>query len=664
MRFKILGSNVFLANNVVSVSLIWLLVFGQLFNPLTGTVSANPTKSDKVNVALSNDQRVLHVLNRLGYGVRPGELQKVKNLSLDRYIELQLHPGKIDDRIVEDKLKDFKTLSMSTAELFAKYPSPNILMKQLKDSGSLPPELEGLKEMREKGKKPAEEMSSNDTNSNVKEGKNEYRRALAQYYAENNLQFPQRVAFELQASRILRAVYSERQLQELMVDFWTNHFNVFIGKGPEKWLLVSYDRDTIRPNTMGKFHDLLLATAKSPAMLYYLDNHQSVSPNANIGNGKNNQRIRMRKRMFGIGMMSEMNEKPAQQKRMRRGINENYARELMELHTLGVDGGYTQKDVQEVARCFTGWTIINPRGRMNNKGGRLNQQGETGDFHFNPRLHDDGEKIVLGHKIPAGGGMEDGLKVLDILAKHPSTAKFIATKLCRRFVMDNPSNELVDRIASIFAKSNGDIRETLRAIFTSSQFNSKEAYRSKIKTPFELAISAIRTLGGDTNGGPQLIQWISRMGEPLYQYQAPTGYPDLAEAWVNTGGLLERLNFSLALASNSIAGTRIDMSQLGGTDAVNSVDKNRALEHFIQLILQGEISENTKSTLIKEWTTPSKAESLDDMSNSQMDQSMGMDDFRKRDLKFRKTRTANAKNIRPEMKLIGLILGTPEFQRQ
>ena len=410
---------------------------------------------------------------------------------------------------------------------------------------------------------------------------------------------------ELHASRILRAVYSERQLQEVMVDFWTNHFNVFAGKGADRWLLPSYDRDTIRPNAMAKFSTLLQATAQSPAMLFYLDNFQSVSPNANANRrGGPLQRLR-----------AQQQPQPQQQ---RRGINENYARELMELHTLGVDGGYTQKDVQEVARCFTGWTIFQPRGgaaavnAMMGEGARRN----AGTFFFNQRVHDDGEKTVLGHKIPAGGGIKDGLMVLDILAHHPSTAKFIATKLVRHFVADNPPQALVDRAAATFTKTDGDIRETLKTIFFSKEFNSTESYRAKIKRPFELVVSAIRTLGAETNGGPQTHQWIARMGEPLYGFQTPNGYSDAAESWVNTGALLERMNFGLALANNRIPGTRVSLSKLNG-------DQAKVMDEYLKTLLAGEISSSTRETLLKQ---------LDPAD--------------------------------PVTKVVGLILGTPEFQRQ
>ncbi|HEV8169919.1 MAG TPA: DUF1800 domain-containing protein, partial [Pyrinomonadaceae bacterium] len=403
--------------------------------------------------ALTEQQRILHVLNRLGFGARPGDVERVKAMGLENYINQQLNPEKISDSVAENKLAELSTLNMTTAELYGKYPQPGQLLRQLQARGMLPENLAEARENRVKGganAKPGEmpkddAMSAPQTQPPANPLDNEKNReAIQKYYRDNGLQRPQQIITELQASRILRAVYSERQLQEVMVDFWTNHFNVFANKGADRWLLTSYDRDTIRPFAMAKFSQLLEATAKSPAMLFYLDNFQSVSPDANAG------RLR-----------------PQQQ---RRGINENYARELMELHTLGVDGGYTQKDVQEVARCFTGWTIFQPRGGaaavaavMPGDGGRRNarrgdaMQRTAGTFFFNMRAHDDGEKMVLGHKIPAGGGIKDGLMVLDILAHHPSTAKFIATKLVRHFVADNPPPALVDRVAETFRKTDGDI---------------------------------------------------------------------------------------------------------------------------------------------------------------------------------------------------------------
>ncbi|HKG46977.1 MAG TPA: DUF1800 domain-containing protein [Pyrinomonadaceae bacterium] len=536
--------------------------------------------------SLSEEQRIVHVLNRLGFGARPADIERVKAVGLENYINQQLSPEKIVDSVAEGKVRELSVLNMPTAELYEKYPQPGQLMRQLQARGMLPAEMS---------------MEKPDNNQNPLENE-KYRKVLQEYYRENGLERPQRIIAELQASRILRAVYSERQLQEVMVDFWTNHFNIFAGKGADRWLLPAYDRDTIRPNAMGKFSTLLQATAQSPAMLFYLDNFQSVSPNANQRRG---------------GLLQQLRPQPQQPQRQRRGINENYARELMELHTLGVDGGYMQKDVQEIARCFTGWTIFQPRGGAAAVNAIMGEAGRrnAGTFFFNARVHDDGEKTVLGHKIPAGGGIKDGLMVLDILAHHPSTAKFIATKLVRHFVSDTPLQSLVDRVAAAFTKSDGDIRETLKTIFFSKEFNSTEAYRAKIKRPFELVISAIRALGADTNGGPATHQWIARMGEPLYGFQTPNGYSDAADAWVNTGGLLERMNFGLALANNRVQGTKVSLAKNG--------DQAKVMDEYLKTLLAGDISAATRETLLKQ------LEPAD-----------------------------------PVTKVVGLILGTPEFQRQ
>jgi uncharacterized protein (DUF1800 family) len=549
----------------------YLIVLTLMFSTLPLSTAAGQKKQ-----GLTEEQRILHVLNRLGFGPRPGDVARVKAVGLENYINQQLHPEKIADTITENKVRDLTVLNMTTAELYEKYPQPGQLLRQLQARGVMPSE------------------TTAETPGNPLQNE-KYREVLQKYYRENGLQQPQRIIAELQASRILRAVYSERQLHEVMVDFWTNHFNIFAGKGADRWLLPAYDRDTIRPHALGKFLPLLQATAQSPAMLFYLDNFQSVSPN--------------------------MNRPGPRAQQQRRGINENYARELMELHTLGVDGGYTQKDVQEVARCFTGWTIFQPRGAGAALNPRLGEAGrrKAGTFFFNFRAHDDGEKTVLGHKIPAGGGIKDGMVVLEILARHPATAKFIATKLVRHFVADDPPAALIERAAAAFTKSDGDIRETLKTIFFSKEFNSPEAYRAKVKRPFELAVSAIRALGAETNGGVGTHQWIARMGEPLYGFQTPNGYSDAAESWVNTGGLLERMNFGLALANNRVPGTRVDLGRLtnGETSHANVLDQT------LKTLLAGEISSATKEALLKQ------------LSDSD-----------------------------PPEKVVGLLLGTPEFQRQ
>src|SRR5205807_606565 len=657
--------------------------------------------SNRGAAKLNEDQRILHVLNRLGFGARPGDVERVKAIGLDKYIEQQLSPEKIDDSATEARLQNLETMRMITAELYGKYPEPGQLLRQLQQRGALPADLAAARDNRVKGGANAApnpnqpktegvsgEMQGPDAAKGNQAAKNpaandanpmnnaEYRKAMMEYFKENNLRPPQFLTGELQMSRILRAVYSERQLQEVMVDFWTNHFNVFAGKGADRWLLISYDRDTIRPNTLGKFYDLLLADAKSPAMLFYLDNFQSVSPNAQLPpllpNAAQNPLRALR-----------MSNNPQQQKQQqqRRGINENYARELMELHTLGVDGGYTQKDVQEVARCFTGWTIIAPRGAGSAAQGVMNGpmadmlRTKAGTFIFRPAVHDNGEKMVLGHKISAGGGEKDGLMVLDILAHHPATAKFIATKLVRHFVSDDPPPALVDRVAQTFLKTDGDIREVLKAIFSSAEFNSAAAYRAKVKRPFELAISAVRTLGADTNGGPQFHQWIARMGQPLYGFITPNGYSDVAENWVNTGALLERMNFALALASNRIPGTRVDLSRfVSDMGGAKSVDRDKLLDRFVTLIVGGEISAQTRETLLKQLNDqislpaalPTQTASMKAPENpfeaGFQRGILGPGGGGPQQQQLARVNPASIDN--PVVKIAGLILGSPEFQKQ
>jgi uncharacterized protein (DUF1800 family) len=700
-------------SRVLASALALALIAGTL--PAVGA----QTRARAATQKLSEDQRVSHVLNRLAFGSRPGDAERVRKMGVEKYIEQQLHPELIDDSASEARLAGLEALKLTNGELLAQYPQPNFLIKQMQREGKLPADLAQAASARKgaDATKPNDATKQTDANmmmsapnampnaagstatatpnaANVNPNpalpvaidpnRAEYRQAVAEFYKEHNLQMPQRITGELQASRIIRAVYSERQLQEVMVDFWTNHFNVYAPKGADRWFLVSYDRDVIRPHAFGKFEDLLVATAESPAMLFYLDNFQSVSPNA-----PQNQR---RAALFNRNPLlnnaagvrrDRMPQQPGQMpqpQRARRGINENYARELMELHTLGVDGGYTQKDVQEVARCFTGWTIMDPRGAANYAG--FVEEGKSGTFYFNPRLHDDGEKTVLGHTIPAGGGMKDGMMVLDILAHHPSTAKFIATKLARKFVMDEPTPALINRVATAYMKSDGDIRETLRAVFTSPEFNSPENYRAKIKTPFELAVSAIRALGGDTNGGPAIHQWIATMGEPLYQYQAPTGYPDTAEHWVNTGALLSRINFALALVSNRIPNTRVDLSRFAMNATGGALDKSRIIDEFASVILQGDISPQTKASLLKQLdeaaakpsaatmptapAPPANAAAMNaSASTDARGDAMNAPFANKRAAQQRAQVAANNNAPVSEVaRIAALILGSPEFQRQ
>jgi uncharacterized protein (DUF1800 family) len=404
-----------------------------------------------------------------------------------------------------------------------------------------------------------------------------------------------------------------------MDDFWFNHFNVFAGKGEDRYYLTAYERDVIQPHALGKFKDLLTSSAKSPAMLFYLDNFLSADPRAAQRLAQERaMRQQWRYRRFGQPLPPRPPQ-GQQKKQNERGLNENYGRELMELHTLGVDGGYTQKDVTEVARCFTGWTIEKPR--------------QNPEFRFDERLHDPDPKFVLGKKIHAGG-MKDGEEVIELLARNPSTAKFISTKLARRFVSDNPPPQLVARMAETFLNSDGDIKAVMHTMIFSPEFWSREAYHAKIKTPFELVVSAARALGTDVDMPLPLVAWVGRIGEPLYQCQPPTGYSDKADAWVNTGALLNRLNFSLALAGNRMRGSRTDVSSLLGVQT--SLDAKAALERAVQLFLGGQAAPTTVETLEKQLDNPEVVQAKLDDPVKQVD--LGV--------------------------VAGLVLGAPEFQRR
>ncbi len=708
--------------------LMLLAMFSPIFTAAANAQEAMMKKSSAMK-ALTEDQKILHVLNRLGYGARAGDIERVKATGLSKYIEQQLNPGAIDDAAADAKIKNLNVLKMSNDELFAKYPNGQAVLRmvaqreglnkgdvaqlrkknQVKGADDSQMQADGNPMTKENGAPAmdAKDKPDVDVSKLSDEDRARIQKEVADIYREQNLGRPQQISQQLSAARIMRAVYSERQLNEEMVDFWTNHFNVYAGKAATRWFLPEYDRDVIRPNALGNFKDLLLATAKSPAMLFYLDNFQSISPNSQNNNnrGANAQRLQkqiengnlnpqMRERLknrYGVNdeqldaRLKEMRANPQaapqnKQKKQQRGINENYAREIMELHTLGVDGGYTQKDIQEIARCFTGWTIFDPRGYRKFQGdgdGMDNKRADrlarvagvpdgldSGSFYFNERYHDGGEKIVLGQKINEGG-MKDGLKVLDILVNQPSTAKFIARKLAVKFVSDNPSEALVSRVADAFHNSKGDIKTTLRALFADKEFFAPENYRAKIKTPFDLTISAIRAVGADTNGGA-VQALLAKMGEPLYGYIAPTGYPDMAEDWVNTGALLERMNYSVALASNRIPGTRVNLSKFEGKT------KQEILDKAIATVLGGEVAPNTRAMLLKQIDQPLVEPKLETVSDetaminddSMMNQKNERIGGGKRGGGAQQARLLPPSGNAEVFKVVGLILGSPDFQRQ
>jgi uncharacterized protein (DUF1800 family) len=526
---------------------------------------------------LSKEQQVTHALDRLTFGPRPGDLARVKKLGLKKWIDLQLHPERIKESAeLEAKLRLLESLRLTPLETVERYPTPQMIRAMAEGRQPLPADVllrAGIERLIARYKfRKADDATKADLNADLepvksldevleplerrilRAGAPEQKRELLESMPPDKLEdllialprgqrqqllanapaevqrkimmlnAPQQVvAYDLLEAKLLRAIESKRQLVEELDDFWFNHFNVYYDKGSDRFLIPEYEREAIRPHVLGKFRELLEATAKSPAMLFYLDNFQSVRPDLDA-NAKN--------------------------RRVKRGLNENYGRELMELHTLGVNGGYTQRDVTEVARCFTGWTILEPR--------------RGGGFFYNDNWHDKGEKVVLGHVIPAGGGIEDGQKVLDILASHPSAAKFISTKLAQRFVADNPPPALIDKMAKAFLATGGDIREVMKAMLDSKEFWSQGAYRAKIKTPFEMVVSSVRALDAKVDSAWVLANQIGNLGEPLYRKQEPTGYSNLNADWMNSAALLARMNFAMQLSQNRMPGVKVTAAQSAG----------------------------------------------------------------------------------------------------
>ncbi len=559
---------------------------------------------------LSKEKKVAHALRRLTFGPRPGDIERVRATGVDKWIDQQLHPERIaENPTLEARLKPLASLAMTSAQIVESYPPPQVIRAMAEGRQPLPadPEqrrimerlAERFKRQQTQGQPPQppapgqgpfaefakrlepdqmrvlrngtpeeklqliaslpetkrneliETMPPNFRRDLLENSPTEIRRKMLQEFQPQQV-----VAHDLVEGKLTRAIYSNRQLQEVLTDFWYNHFNVYIDKGADRYLVTAYERDAIRPHVMGKFKDLLRATAEHPAMLFYLDNWQSVDPES-----------------FGAAAFRG----PRQP---RRGLNENYARELLELHTLGVDGGYTQKDVMEVARCFTGWSIQNP------------QRG--GDFLYNDRVHDKREKTVLGVKVPAGGGKEDGLQVLDIVVRHPSTARYISRRLAERFVADNPPAALVERMTKTFASTEGDLRAVLKTMLASKEFWTEGAYRAKMKSPLEMVASSVRAVDADVSFTAALGAKLQELGQPLYRKAEPTGYSNASEEWVNSTALLARMNFAQALTSNKLPGVKVDVGRLAGN---GSKAGSGASQQIARSLLQGDLTKPTQAAI-------------------------------------------------------------------
>lgn len=609
--------------------------------------SSTRATSPRHILQLTDEQCALHALNRLTFGPRPGDLQKVMDMDANDWIEQQLHPEEISDSVLDGKLGQFRTLRMSTREMVQTFPNNNLVKAAAEGKIPLPtdPMKRSIYEVqisilaeRQKQDQLARDGKAPDADTKAKMDKQNQDTVAVQADGilelpkekrmeaivamppderrlfVTNIRGPQRdrlladfpadqreyflamnsqinvVVGELQQAKLLRALYSERKLQEVMTDFWFNHFNIYLNKDADQYLVTAYERDVIRAHALGKFKDLLVATAQSPAMLFYLDNWLSMGPKSPAAVAANKG-------------------KPGQAVP---GLNENYGRELMELHTLSVNGGYTQHDVTELARVLTGWTI------------QPLEQGAA--FQFDARKHDPGDKVVLGKTIPENG-INEGMQVLDMLAHHPNTAKFISRKLAMRFVADDPPPALVDRLAQKFLSTDGDIREVLRTLFKSPEFWSAKAYRAKVKTPFEFVISSLRATGTDLNNPGPMVGILNRMGMPLYQMVPPTGYSMTAATWMNSEALIDRMNYALALSDGKVGGTNFDAGRLLALGTLTSrgfprpnpadSDSGRGQETALLLLenalLNGEVSATTQKAIRRQLDDPQvAAHTLDD----------------------------------------------------
>jgi uncharacterized protein (DUF1800 family) len=582
-----------------------LIAAAAISGSIATSIPAQPTTARIDHRELAADQQIIQALNRLTFGPRPGDVQNVRAMGLDKWIDLQLHPERINNSSFDQFASRYDILNQDQSVALGEFAQAR----------------------RER------QMAKRDRADSAQKSR-EDRAALLKYGLERR-----KFMGQLQSERVARAVASERQLQEVMTDFWLNHFNVFAGKGPpQPYYLVEYERDIIRPNALGNFRALLGAVAKSPAMLFYLDNARSMADSS-----RPHLAGRSQGRMF---------ERRLQQARGT-GLNENYGRELLELHTLGVDGGYTQQDVLNVARALTGWTIKPP--------------ATGGGFIFRPEMHDAGGKIVLGHKLAAGRGIEDGEDVLDIVASSPATARYIASKLVRRFVADDPPQALINDAAAVFLKTRGDIREVVRTIVTSNEFYSQRAFRSKVKSPFEVVVSTMRALNAQPDPTPRTAQAIAFLGQPIYGHQAPNGYPETGDAWMNAGAILNRINVGMAVAANRIPG--LDFAMLPGIDSLRNAPRQKQVDAVVSLLLSGSTSSDTRAVLMKGEnplaTTPlaDSVEMTIGASGNGNDDMMPLGDGPRR-ANQRALGLGPIPQLDGVAQIVGSALGSPEFQRR
>jgi uncharacterized protein (DUF1800 family) len=637
--------------------------------PQNTTQNATPPR---VNTPLTPDEKILQVLNRFTYGPRPGDLERVRIMGLSAWFNQQMNPAKIDDSALEARLAAYPAMQLPLGQMMEMYPTNAMIRADMKGRGSGVPGGEAEKAIyadqmaREKNKKKNKDQDATTNDAPLfspeataqlldqspdkrfsalcklrppqlqqlrRSLTPEQREHLTDGFTPQQLEAlaafnrPQAVvAAEDVQTKLLRDIYTERQLQEVMVDFWLNHFNVYIKKSQQApYYIASYERDAIRPIALGQFEKLLVATATSPAMLNYLDNASSIGPH------------------------SQFTYRPIRdnQKKRPSGLNENYARELMELHTVGVNGGYTQHDVTEVAKVFTGWTV-----------GKRPYATEDIQPEFDASKHEPGPKYVLGVTIKDNGPKE-GFEVLHMLATSPKTAHFISTKLAIRFVSDTPPPAMVDRMAKIFLTTNGDIRQVLLTMINSPEFFTRDTYRAKVKTPQDFVVSAVRASAANVTSPGALVDVLADLGMPLFGMQTPNGYSMKSDAWNNTAALIDRMNFALALSSNRVAGVTTDWPAMLGSQQtpLTPEAKTAALE---ENLLHISVSDRTRQTILTQITTdPEQRESSL--------RQVAMKD-RKRDplsVVPRNRKDGDLTGIDSQSALAaGLLFGSPEFQRR
>ncbi|OCX53264.1 hypothetical protein BEL04_02870 [Mucilaginibacter sp. PPCGB 2223] len=661
------------------------------------TATKLPVKSYKFPYkkgGLTERQAAAQLLNRFTYGATPGQVDQVVNMGLEKWFEQQLNADAPDDSL-NKRLASYDAINLSNSEVLQKFP-PGFVVVHMAIIDSA--------------------ISKDSVDKAV--DKKAYNDKIQAYMKSKGLRSDQELYKQFISQNILRAAYTNNQLQEVMSDFWFNHFNVSFTKGECAQFIPAYERDVIRPNALGEFDKLLLASAKSPAMLYFLDNLVSQgapAPPANnmmmggdkakakptqsaastdmaMGAAPAKTNAGMDMMMMSAAAPTPPKPKPNAPKNVT-GLNENYAREVMELHTLGVDGGYTQTDVTQAARVLTGWTMypLSSYGYGSNMKGLVDKVGvnnleakgyvHDGDFLFTPTRHDMGEKVVLGHTFPAKGGYQEGVDLLEMLAHHPSTAKFISKKLAVRFVSDNPPQSLIDKMAKTFTEQNGDIKQVLITMVSSPEFWSKKVQREKIKSPFELVVSSVRALNADIQQPYQLFNWMSRMGEKIYYYQAPTGFPDRGQYWINTGALLNRMNFGLALTSGRIPGVTVNLAALNNHHEPESPEA--ALITYSKLVMPERDLDKTIKQLSPLLTVPDVANKVNDAVTktpiatstpppatfSGMDAVPGSEELtKKKDAVPPPKVMASAQNTKNNANMlaqvVGIIIGSPEYQRR